>query len=467
MKISAKWILLLAAALIAGGCGDDKKDNGGRDGGGDDGGDEPFVFEGIVTGDCPEFAERELVEVEGEISEDTTWDCTKAPLLTKRAFVTGGAKLTIEAGTWVFGDKGSALLITKGSQLITKGEDESPVVFTSSLETADRDRGDWGGVVLLGDAPINVGDGTNQVEGIEVNDERGEYGGDDADSNCGSLEYTRIEFAGDQFSIDNELNGLTVAGCGTDTTLSHIQIHKGLDDGIEFFGGTANIDHLVITGAMDDGMDWDEGWTGTAAFVIVQQHPGTGDAAFESDNLEDDNNATPRSSPTIHNVTLVGSNEADGVQTGMVLRRGTEARIDNAIIMGFGKQSVDVRDEATVAGTEGDMPALVVQNSLFFEIGGPDGETWFETEPTDGSEEDDDAGFVESAFFMDEDRHNLFGTDPKLAEPYDVDAPDFAPTEAVEVGGGETTGADFTGAEYLGAIDPDGADWTAGWTGYP
>jgi hypothetical protein len=450
----------LAIALLAAlaGCSDSKG------GGGNDNND--LVFEGDVTGGCPEFADREFVEIEGEITADTTWGCDTAVLLTGRTFVTENATLTVEDGTWVFAEEGAALIVTKGAKLAAKGEATSPVVFTSALPRADRARGDWGGVVLLGGATINVPGGTNQIEGLEVTDVRGEYGGEDDAFNCGSIEYTRIEYAGDEFSIDNELNGLTLGACGTGTKLSHIQIHMGLDDGIEFFGGTANVDHLVITGAMDDGFDWDEGWRGEASFVVVQIHAGTGDNAIEADNLEDNNDASPRSAPTLRNLTLIGSNEAETAQRGILLRRGTYAIVQNSLLLGFGGESIDIRDEATVTGTDGDEPALRVERTHFFEIGGPGADDWFAGEPTDGSEEDDDAGFVESDFFALEAFGNTFGEDPNLGAPYSATAPDFAPMALIESDLGEETGADFNGAAYVGAIDPGGDDWTTGWTSY-
>ncbi|MCA9581455.1 MAG: hypothetical protein KC416_06650 [Myxococcales bacterium] len=417
------------------------------------------------NGSCPPIGDRMEFEVEGDIDEDTSWSCDTLPILTGRLFVTDGATLTLESGTVVFGDEGSAVIVTKGARLLSLGESDNPVVLTSSSPL--RQRGDWGGVVLLGDAPINVPGGTNHIEGIEINDDRGLYGGQDSKGNCGELTYTRIEYAGDEFSIDNELNGLTLGGCGSDTKLSYIQIHRGLDDGIEFFGGTASVDHLVVTGAMDDSIDWDEGWTGTASFIIVQQHPGAGENAIEADNLEDPNTASPRSNPEIRNATLIGPNEAAGNHRGILFRRGTWGMVKNAIFMGFGKEAIDVRDAETVKGATQDPIALSVEGSLFFEIGGPGKEAWFDKEPMDGSEEDDDGAFDEAAFFSNGARKNLFGTDPMIADAYDITEPDFVPAADAPGGMGAVSGADFKGATYVGAIQPGGEDWTAGWTAFP
>src|SRR5690606_10355066 len=163
--------------------------------------------------DCPDLEDREEVLVSGEIDEDTTWTCDNLYILTDLTFLVDGSTLTVEPGTVVQGDVGAALVSTVGSRLVAEGQANAPVVFTSSLEEGDRGPGDWGGLVLLGAAPINVSGGVDSVEGIASSDAAGEYGGDDEDHDCGSLEYVRVEFAGYEIATDNELNGISVAGC--------------------------------------------------------------------------------------------------------------------------------------------------------------------------------------------------------------------------------------------------------------
>ncbi len=241
----------------------------------------------------------------------------------------------------------------------------------------------------------------------------------------------------------------------------------GDDDGIEFFGGTSDVSHIVVSGAADDSLDWDEGWRGRAQFVIVHQHADESDNGIEADNLDSNNNATPRSEPTIYNATFVGPDDDLGEQRGAVLRRGTWGTIRNAIFVGFGKESIDLRDEATIAGTEQD--ALSVESSIFFDIG-VEGDEWFADEPVDGSDDDDDAGFSEEDFFTDDDRSNSFGEDPMLAAPYSTTAPDFSSQDGSPVSQGAATPPDDgffdSSAQFIGAIDPSGGDWTVGWTSF-
>lgn len=232
--------------------------------------------------------------------------------------MTNNATLTIEAGAVVLGDNGSALIVTRGVQLITNGTAEQPVVFTSSLPEGERRAGDLGGVVLLSNAPTNIGEGN--IEGLQPTDTRGRFGGDDETHKRGSLLYTRIEFAGFELSTDNELNGLTLGSCGSETTLDYIQVHQGKDDGIEFFGGLARASHLVLTSIQDDSIDWDQGFTGTLQYVVVQQNSSDADQGIEADNNEDHNDATPRSAPTITNATFIGTGiDSQGSQNGMVI----------------------------------------------------------------------------------------------------------------------------------------------------
>ena len=203
---------------------------------------------------------------------------TRSTLLKAPSFITNGATLTVEAGTTILGGEGSALVATQDGKLVTNGTVEAPVVFTSinAVSPNPRSAGDWGGVVLLGNAPINVVGGTNLIEGIDVSnpdvpDNGSRYGGDEADYDCGSLSYTRVEFAGFELTEGNELNGLTLGGCGTATTLNYVQVHEGLDDGIEIFGGAPNLKHIVLSHIEDDSLDWDQGFQGKIQFMLVQQ----------------------------------------------------------------------------------------------------------------------------------------------------------------------------------------------------
>jgi hypothetical protein len=283
--------------------------------------------------------------------------------------------------------------------------------------------------------------------------------------------YTRVEFAGFALSIDNELNGLTIGGCGSATTISHVQVHKGFDDGIEIFGGSPMLDHILLTANEDDQFDTDLGFVGKVQFIAIQLDQNsinsTDPQGFEWDNQKENNDATPRNQPTIYNATLVGPNDATGTQNGLILRRGTAGVLHNLIVTGFPAAALDVRDAATVAGTAKKPPVLTIDNSLFFE-NGAGGTVHFPVEPTDGSADDDDTGFVEDDFFTDAARKNVFDKDPKLGDAFSLTAPDFVPAKTSPAATGGATPPDDgffdKTATYMGAFEPGGEDWTAGWT---
>ena len=355
------------------------------------------------------------VEVSDDITADTTWTADTLYILTDKIFVTDDATLTIEAGTTIIGDPGGALIVTRGSQLMARGTASAPIVFTSGNPEGSRTTGDWAGVVLLGDAFVNKGACVNdgdegtpdvcdspgfleaKIEGIDPVDPRGAFGGTDDASSCGALEYVRIEFAGEELSPMNELNGLTLGACGSGTTLSYLQVHRGKDDGIEFFGGSAGLDHVVITGASDDSLDCDMGWTGTAQFVVIDQVAGTGDNGIECDNSTPNMDAMPRTSPTLWNFTMIGTPDTRG----MVLREGMGGTLRNFIVTGFGSEPADVRDAATTALWPTD---LSVENSYMFGNGDFADES--------AADDNDDEGWIEADMFTAAERNNTTDVRP-------------------------------------------------------
>ena len=305
-------------------------------------------------------ADATFVDVGENITADTTWTADNVYRLTATIYVVD-ATLTIEPGTLIVGNNGSALVITSTAMIMAQGTAAEPIVFTSSQAPANRVGGDWGGVVMLGSAPINVT--SNNIEGLEAAG-ISSYGGSDSAHNCGTMSYVRIEYAGFTFGTDNELNSLTLGGCGSATSLDHIQTSFGLDDGIEFFGGNANLKYAVVSQTGDDSLDWDQGFSGNIQFFVAQQSEGLGDRTIEADNLSDNPSATPISNPTVYNATLIGGGAANTEQLGMKLRVGTRGQLFNFIVMNFGGGAVDFDgDETQAAVASGDM---VLSNFLFF-----------------------------------------------------------------------------------------------------
>ena len=241
---------------------------------------------------------------------------------------------------------------------------------------------------------------------------------------------------------------MTVAGCGSGTTLSHIQVHRGKDDGVEFFGGTASLDHVIISGPSDDGLDCDEGWRGTGQFIVVHQFAGIGDNAIECDSFGGNELAEPRTDATLSNITLVGAGEGRIA----LLREGMRGQIVNAV-------SVDFAAPVDLRAADNDLSAewpgeLGWESSYFFSVG---------EFPTETGEDDDDNGFDEAAAFTDAARMNDFDTDPMLADT-SVTAPDYTPGVALE---GVAPSFGDTSASYAGAFESGGANWAEGWTAFP
>lgn len=427
----------------------------------DGGGEEPRVCTidaptPPASAGCPAVDDRTEVVVSADITTDATWTCDNLYVLDDQIYITDDATLTIEAGVVVHGGAGgdegqNALIVTTEGSIDAAGTSVDPIVFTSANPEGDAAPGDWGGVVLLGRAPINVSGGTNLIEGLDPSESRGEYGGDDAAHDCGTLNYVRIEYAGFLFGTDNELNGLTIGGCGTDTDLDFIHVHAGKDDGIEFFGGTAGIRHAVISQVGDDGLDWDEGWQGDVQFLVIQQDA-AGDRGIEADNLGSDQDTTPRSSPTIWNMTIIG---ASADNDGLRLREGTGGMISNSIIFNYPDSTCSRVDNSSTirVANDGD---LVITDSIV----GPCS-TAFDFTADDGD--------TTTMFTGDWDALNDLTSDPMMAAPTNLSAPNFLPngfSPAGEGYGAPSAGFD-TNADFAGALEPGCWDWTSGWTAYP
>ena len=223
----------------------------------------------------------------GFISSNETWNSTEVYELSGKVVVQSGVTLTIEPGTIIKGQEGtgtnaSALVVAKGGMLNAVGTISLPIIFTSVLDNIEQgqltgtnldenDQGKWGGIIVLGDAPISAADGDvlSQIEGIPVTDTYGAFGGVNAADNSGTMSYISIRHGGALIGAGNEINGLTLGGVGTGTTINNIEVVSNLDDGIEFFGGTVNVSNILIGFQGDDGIDIDMNYSGTVSDFIV------------------------------------------------------------------------------------------------------------------------------------------------------------------------------------------------------
>ncbi len=234
------------------------------------------------------FAQVTTINVQDSISTNTHWTCDKQYLLKGYVYVTSGATLTIDPGVIIKGDKNSkgALIVERGAKIMAAGTAAQPIVFTSNQPVAQRTYGDWGGVILCGQAPVNWTAGQAQVEGGP----RSLYGGNDPHDNSGVLQYVRIEFAGIAFSPNNEVNGLTFCGVGDATTVDHIQVSYSGDDSYEWFGGTVNSKYIVSFRAWDDDFDNDCGYNGMNQYGVSLRDPysadQSGSKAWETDSYQ-------------------------------------------------------------------------------------------------------------------------------------------------------------------------------------
>lgn len=400
------------------------------------------------------------VQIAGTLDGERRWSADRVYVLEDIVHVPPGARLTIEPGTRILGRPGSALIIARGGFVHAKGTATQPIVFTSAQPEGKRQPGDWGGVVLLGAAPINAG--TGFIEGFPAGDPRGVYGGADARHACGVLEFIRIEFAGYEALADNELNGLTLGGCGSDSVFRHIQIHQALDDGLEIFGGTASLSHILITQAHDDALDWDEGWTGSLQFLITQQTI-AGDNSIEADNNAEQPDAMPRSRPRIYNATLIGADS--GAQRAITLRSGSGGEFGNLLASGHAVEFLDIRLPETARLI--DTGELAFDALLLHQVG-LQGSSGFAIETGD---EDDDGGFDEADYFL--NQLTNVSTRPQQRLPIRSQSeitPDFVPVGSTTVTPAALPSGEFwdESARYIGAVRPGtGEPWYAGWTAYP
>lgn len=448
-------------------------------------------------------------DVSADITSSRTFFADTAYTLKGFIHVANGATLTIQPGTTIKGDfntLGSSLWILRGAKIQAVGTPDAPIVFTSSRAAGSRQPGDWGGLLIIGNA-INNRSGSVEVEGSGTdgttivggkNYQVLYSGGTVAADNSGTLSYVRVEFAGFAPSLNNELNSFTFAAVGSGTRASFLQSMGGLDDSYEFFGGGFDIDHLVAYETGDDMYDMSEGWVGRMSFLIgynsVQLTPRTG-AGFLSSDLEGiendgcqgsgcDNgfNQAPFTIPLVTNFTLIGCGDVacvgSGGGFGMMLRRGTGGYYVNGVIARFPRGGVSLRDAETyvragsVVTPDAATADLVIRNNYFTEDGGlvfqaGGGSTIQNSMDLAGNSLTNSSATTAS----------LFTAIPAQGTvPSGISAFDWTPAAASPIAsGGLPTftgkvatkgGTTVTGTAYVGAAAPGGAKWWTGWTTY-
>lgn len=291
-------------------------------------------------------------DFKGTITDgEVVLNATTVYKLTGKIQVNSGATLTIPAGTVIEGIGGTSayIAVAQGGKIFINGTASKPVIMTSGLSV--KNAGDWGGLVLCGNAPINRVTGGTSTAQSEVADLA--YGGTISNDSSGSIRYLRIEYAGAAFNTEKEFNGLSFFGVGSGTIVEYVEAYHGADDGFEFFGGTVNTTGLISIGNEDDQFDWTEGWNGTNTNWYGKLDFGKGNRGIEADNFELGFLNTPIANPTITNMTLIGpGSDADatiyGENDGLKLRRGTKGMFYNIVLSNW-KVGFNVEHDESIA----------------------------------------------------------------------------------------------------------------------
>lgn len=414
--------------------------------------------------------------VTGNIDASRTFKNDTLYRLKGIVIVRNNATLTIEPGTIIYGEAGSqppsVLVVGRNGRINAQGTRQRPIIMTSAQAFGSRQRGDWGGIILLGKAPINVGAnavagqtntaGEFAIEGLPSNDDT-RYGGNDPDHDCGTLSYVRVEYAGSILSPNNETNAFTWGGCGKKTVANHLQAIYGLDDSFEWFGGNMDAKYLVGGLGADDYVDFQLGYTGRIQFGLFYQNSDSrGNRGIEGDNSEYNFEATPRSNPTMYNLTFIGSGQPgfdEANSPGIFLRRGASGTFNNMIITNFYSPGVDLNDAATQA--QADAKTLTMDGILVWGNG-------VGTQAANTLTAQLAANTLPYANAQRGDFKNIVAADPFLFRPFDWSDPDFRPLPGSAAFGVRWVAPPddgfFDAVDFIGGIGDE--DWTEEWTSF-
>jgi hypothetical protein len=423
-------------------------------------------------------AQAPVKTITGNLNGNVNWSNDTIYKLTGKVYVKAGGTLNIAPGTIIKGDvatAGSCLIVTRGGKINAVGTPTQPIVFTSSATPGNKSTGDWGGLVIAGNAKVNVTGGIGTFEGGNLANpdgttSDGQYGGLNDLDNSGELKYVRIEYAGFPFAPNNELNGLTMGGVGSGTKISYIQVSYGLDDAFEWFGGTVNCDHLVSFRGNDDDFDTDFGFSGKVQFGVALRDTAVADAVSGANGFESDNDAAgsgngPKTRAIFSNFTMVGPRHTGSVsdtnynknfKRGAHIRRNSEQSIFNSIFMGWPTGN---HIDGDSCHKNADSSLLVMQNNVIagckLNLDSVGGVTWN----------------ISPWFNATANENTIYSanSDVMLTSPFDYFNPNFRPTSTSPMLSGAAftnpkLANGFTSVNYRGAFGTD--DWTADWTNF-
>jgi len=404
----------------------------------------------------------------GDITANRTLKASEKYVLQGFVYVKEGITLTIEPGTIIFGDKATkgTLIIEKGAKIIANGTVSKPIVFTSYQPVGQRGYGDWGGLIILGKAPVNQANPS--IEGGVGR----QYGGTDANDNSGILRYVRVEFPGIAFQPDNEINGITFGGVGSGTTIEYVQVSYSGDDSFEWFGGNANGKYLISHRTWDDDFDCDYGFSGKLQFGVALRDTKINDASasngFEHDNDGQGSTSNPKTAPIFSNISVFGPYGRDGVtefgndaQWGraMHIRRNSETSVFNSVFVGY-KEGLRLDGSNTFEGAKAGKMVLenvFLANMTSAAVNGAGGVAKADAE----------------AWFSGGKGNKIFAKSADLglnAQNYNMTKPSLLPAAgSALLSGGAFTNAKLSGGFFqnvpqIGAFGT--TDWTAGWANF-
>jgi hypothetical protein len=416
-----------------------------------------------------------IVKDNGNGTGTTTWTKDKVWILDGMVFVNPGQTLTIEAGTAIKGKPGtganaSALIVARGAKIYALGSAAEPIIFTFEADPLDGSvpvstRGQWGGLIVLGNARLNSSPGESQVEGIPTSETRGLYGGNDDADNSGIIQYVSIRHGGTDIGAGNEINGLTLGGVGYNTIINHVEIVANADDGIEFFGGQPRVKNAIVAFCDDDCFDYDEGFRGYGQFWWGIQEPNAGDRGGEHDGGTSPEDGTPYAHPVIYNATYMGRGATAGKRA-VTFRDNAGGEYHNSIFIDYAKGiDIEMLASGEYSYKRWQQGELVLQDNVFWNVADGTASGIFKVSFGSGSSANPDSASAATNFAAYFATANNTVADPGLLNNFTSNGYNPVPSNTTTVSGG-TAPADswFDNVTYKGAFDPAGTNWAKGWT---
>jgi hypothetical protein len=420
----------------------------------------------LVTGSCRKsdfYLEPSTISYQdyGQGTGTVTWSKDKTHLIEGLIFVNDGQTLTIEPGTVVRfragqGENASALVVARGGKIIARGTPAEPIIFTAESDdlngsVAKDARGLWGGLIILGNAPVNLRGNEGYVEGIPLAEPRGYFGGYDPNDNSGVLKYVSIRHGGTNIGEGNEINGLTLAGVGRGTEIDYVEVISNADDGVEIFGGTVNLRRMVVSGCSDDAFDYDLGWSGYGQFWLAVQNNYVGDNLVEASGGLNPVDGLPNSVPVIFNATFIGNGNT-GIGYCIKFDRNAGGIFANSLFINNKHGiSVEVTDMIHDSYNQWQTGNLGLFNNLFYDVAASTPETMFEL-----------SGFSSESQRQQWSSHFAAGkneiSDPKINYVNGI----FVPEEEVEGTMAVVPASWFQIVDFKGAFGE--SNWIEGWT---